>query len=62
MVLPNNIIDRIDREKLTKTEDLHKEIGKLEHLIYKKNSEVKKNKQNMKRITKNKPENTLKNL
>lgn len=40
--LPNNIIDRIDREKLRKTEDLHNEIGKLEHLIYQKNLDSKK--------------------
>ena len=34
--------DRIDRGKLTKTEDFHNEIGKLEHLTYKKNLEFKK--------------------
>ncbi|KAK9871805.1 hypothetical protein WA026_014260 [Henosepilachna vigintioctopunctata] len=32
--LPNHIMDKIDREKLTKTEDLHNESGKLEHLSY----------------------------
>ena len=46
--LPNYIIDRIDRGKLTKTEDLHNEIGKLEHLTYKKNLEFKKNRPNIK--------------
>lgn len=37
--LPNFVIDR---EKLEKPEDLYAEIGKLEHLVYKKNSETKK--------------------
>ena len=32
--LPNFVADRIDREKLKKTEDLYNEIGKLEHLAY----------------------------
>ena len=39
--LPNYVADRMDREKLEKTEDLHNEIGKLEHLTYKKNFETK---------------------
>lgn len=42
--LPNYVADRIDREKLKKTEDLHNEIGKLEHLTTKK--EIKKGKSN----------------
>lgn len=42
--LPNFVSDRIDREKLEKTEDLYNEIGKLEHLAYKRNPETKKNK------------------
>lgn len=41
--LPNYVADRIDREKLQKTEDLHNEIGKLEHLANKKNLDTKKN-------------------
>ncbi|XP_048515500.1 uncharacterized protein LOC125502044 [Athalia rosae] len=41
--LPNYVADRIDREKLQKTEDLHNEIGKLEHLANKKNLETRKN-------------------
>lgn len=41
--LPNYVSDRIDREKPKKTEDLHNEIGKLEHLN-KKNFEINKNK------------------
>lgn len=46
--LPNNVTDRIDRGKLKKTEDLHNEIGKLEHLTYKKNSAAKQNTSNTK--------------
>ena len=42
--LPNYVADRIDREKLKKTQDLHNEIGKLEHLTTKK--DIKKNKSN----------------
>lgn len=42
--LPNFVADRIDREKLKKTEDLYNEIGKLEHLVQKKNADMKKNK------------------
>jgi len=42
--LPNFVADRIDREKLKKTEDLYNKIGKLEHLVLKKNSEIRKNK------------------
>lgn len=41
--LPNYVADRIDREKLKRTEDLHNEIGKLEHLT-KKNFETNRNK------------------
>lgn len=40
--LPNVVADRIDREKLKKTEDLYNEIGKLEHLSSKKTLETKK--------------------
>ncbi|XP_070526513.1 uncharacterized protein [Cardiocondyla obscurior] len=39
--LPSYISDKIDREKLDKTEDLHNEIGKLEHLANKKPFEIK---------------------
>ena len=53
--LPNYIIDRIDREKLTKTEDLHNEIGKLEHLTYKKNLEFRKDRPNIKDRSKKTP-------
>lgn len=42
--LPNFVTDRIDREKLKKTDDLYNEVGKLEHLVNKKNFETKKNK------------------
>ncbi|XP_045476337.1 uncharacterized protein LOC123682001 [Harmonia axyridis] len=42
MGLPNSILDKIDREKIVKSEDLHNELNKLEHLTMKKNSEVKK--------------------
>lgn len=42
--LPNFVADRIDREVLKGTEDLYNEIGKLEHLVYNKNFEIKKNK------------------
>lgn len=42
--LPNFVADRIDREKLKKTEDLYNEIGKLEHLVHKKDFEKNKNK------------------
>lgn len=42
--LPNFVADRIDREKLNKTEDLYNEIGKLEHMVNKKNLEKNKNK------------------
>ncbi|XP_076392314.1 uncharacterized protein LOC105664173 [Megachile rotundata] len=42
--LPNFVADRIDREKLRKTEDLYNEIGKLEHLVHKRNFEIRKNK------------------
>ncbi|KAK9882628.1 hypothetical protein WA026_022265 [Henosepilachna vigintioctopunctata] len=42
----NHIMDEIDREKLTKTEDLHNELGKVDHLTYKKNFVLKNNKPN----------------
>jgi len=45
--LPNFVADRIDREKLNKTEDLYNEIGKLEHLVLKKNSEIRRNKNSL---------------
>lgn len=47
--LPNFVADRIDREKLKKTEDLYNELGKLEHLVHKKNVEIKNNKNYAKR-------------
>ncbi|KAL3290315.1 hypothetical protein HHI36_023659 [Cryptolaemus montrouzieri] len=53
MSLPNEIIEKIDREKLQRPEDLHNEIGKLEYLDTKKNKDTKKakpstgNKKNM---------------
>lgn len=42
--LPNFVADRIDRERLNKTEDLYNEIGKLEHLVHKRNLEIRQNK------------------
>ncbi|XP_044745287.1 uncharacterized protein LOC123307135 [Coccinella septempunctata] len=36
--LPNYVADKIDREILRETEDLYNEIGKLEHLVAKNNS------------------------
>ncbi|KAK9889969.1 hypothetical protein WA026_008780, partial [Henosepilachna vigintioctopunctata] len=36
MGLPNYVVDKIDRENIRKTEDLHNEVSKLEHLVYKK--------------------------
>ncbi|KAL3269961.1 hypothetical protein HHI36_009016 [Cryptolaemus montrouzieri] len=44
MGLPNEIIEKIDREKLLRPEDLHNEIGKLEYLATKKNKDTKKTK------------------
>ncbi|KAL3284202.1 hypothetical protein HHI36_018366 [Cryptolaemus montrouzieri] len=38
------IIEKIDREKLQRPEDLHNEIGKLEYLSTKKNKDTKKTK------------------
>ena len=38
--------DRINRESLEKTEDLYNEIGKLEHMVNKKNFEYKKSLEN----------------
>ncbi|KAL3269095.1 hypothetical protein HHI36_008177 [Cryptolaemus montrouzieri] len=46
MRLRNEIIEKIDREKLQRTEDLHNEIGKLEYLATKKNKDTKKTKVN----------------
>ncbi|CAF4882081.1 unnamed protein product [Pieris macdunnoughi] len=34
--LPNNVVDKLDRESLKGTEDLYHELGKLEHLVRKK--------------------------
>lgn len=43
--LPNrSVADKIDRETLKETEDLYNEIGKLEHLVYKKDFQTKRNK------------------
>ena len=44
--LPNFVADRINRESLEKTEDLYNEIGKLEHMVNKKNFEYKKSLKN----------------
>ncbi|KAL3290479.1 hypothetical protein HHI36_023820 [Cryptolaemus montrouzieri] len=44
MSLPNEIIEKIDREKLQRPEDLHNEIGKLEYLATNKNKDTKKTK------------------
>ncbi|KAL3279589.1 hypothetical protein HHI36_017095 [Cryptolaemus montrouzieri] len=44
MGLPNEIIEKIDREKLQRPKDLHNEIGKLEYLATKKNKDTKKTK------------------
>ncbi|KAL3277780.1 hypothetical protein HHI36_013122 [Cryptolaemus montrouzieri] len=41
---PNGIIEKIDRDKLQRPEDLHNEIGKLEYLATKKNRDTKKTK------------------
>ena len=41
--IPNFVSDRIDKEKLKKTEDLYSELSKLEHLTYKKNVDTKTN-------------------
>ena len=40
--LINFVADRINKESLKRTEDLHSEIGKLEHLVNKRNFENKK--------------------
>ncbi|KAK9878619.1 hypothetical protein WA026_022880 [Henosepilachna vigintioctopunctata] len=44
--LPNHIMDKYDRKKLTETEDLHKELGEFEHFTYEKNFELKNIKPN----------------
>ena len=44
--LPNFVADRINRESLKQTEDLYNEIGKLEHMVNKKNFESKKSVKN----------------
>ncbi|KAK9886466.1 hypothetical protein WA026_016749 [Henosepilachna vigintioctopunctata] len=43
--------DKIDRENIRKTEDLHNEVSKLEHLVYKKHPQVRKSKSNVKEGT-----------
>lgn len=54
--LPNFVADRVDREKLKKTEDLYNEVGKLEHLVCKKNNfEAKKKCYNSKEKTEKMP-------
>lgn len=40
--LPNFVADMIDRDTLKETEDLYNDIGKLEHLVYKKTLDGKK--------------------
>ena len=40
--LPKFVSHRIDKEALYDTKDLYNEVGKLEHLVYKKNAENKK--------------------
>lgn len=44
--LPDFIADKIDRENLKATEDLFKEVGKLEHLVNKKKAYERKNNSN----------------
>lgn len=53
--LPNYVVDKIDREKLKKTEDLHNEIGKLEHLVSKKSFETQRIKSSYKEKNKKIP-------
>jgi len=40
--LPNSVSDKIDRNTLVETEDLYNELGKLEHMTYKKTDSLKK--------------------
>lgn len=46
--LPNYVLDKIDREKIKESKDLHNKIGKLEHLVRKSNFDINKNKTSVK--------------
>lgn len=48
--LPNIVSDKIDRNTLIETEDLYNELGKLEHLTYKKSDFSKKTDEQEKKI------------
>lgn len=53
--LPDFIADKIDRENLEATEDLFKEVGKLEHLVNRKKTYERKNNPNAEQKEKLKP-------
>lgn len=53
--LPDFIADKIDRENLEATEDLFKEVGKLEHLVNRNKTYERKNNPNAEQKEKLKP-------
>lgn len=53
--LPDFIADKIDRESLEATEDIFKEVGKLEHLVNKKKIYERRNNSNSEQKEKPKP-------